>query len=166
MDELATQTLHFKLTVKLTGHLTLIGMVAELVSTAESTATTIPTTTTTMPTTMPTTTMATAMTTMSLLGTLKFETAIIKPSGRPTPTPIHQYDQKLHIRVIPTSPSLSVGFSVIPDDLIAGEITPVIITLRNEGGKPIEDIYLTCDNPRWFTIQGMEPYIPVTLQHS
>lgn len=95
----------------------------------------------------------------SLLGSLQFETQILRQAGNKGPS----FDQKLNIRVIPTLPSLSVSFSSIPTDLIGGEIVPVTISFRNDSIKPIEDIYLGCDNPRWLTLQDKDSNIPLSL---
>lgn len=96
---------------------------------------------------------------VSLLGSLQFETQILRQAGNKGPS----FDQKLNIRVIPTLPSLSVSFSSIPSDLIGGEIVPVTISFRNDSIKPIEDIYLGCDNPRWLTLQDKDSNIPLSL---
>lgn len=122
------------MTPKLTGRLTIVGMVAQVASAAEPNA--------------------------SLWGSLQFETQVLRPTGN-NKTP--SFDQKLNVRVIPTLPSLNVSFSAIPSDLIAGEIVPVTISFRNDSIKPIEDIYLGCDNPRWLTLQDKDSDIPLSL---
>ncbi|XP_005180658.1 trafficking protein particle complex subunit 8 [Musca domestica] len=136
LDEKASQTLYFKLTPKLTGRLTIVGIVGQVASAAEPNA--------------------------SLLGSLQFETQILKAPGNKAPA----FDQKLNIRIIPTLPSLSVSFSAIPNDLLAGEIIPLTISFRNENIKPIEEIYLGCDNPRWLTLQDKDDKIPLSLMSS
>lgn len=135
LEEKASQTLYFKLTPKLTGRLTIVGMVANVASAAEPHNT--------------------------LMGSLQFETQTFRPPGKLSKQTL--FDQKLNIRVIPAVPWLNVSFSALPTDLIAGEIMPVTISLRNEGIKPIEEIYLGCDNPRWLTLQDKEADIPLTI---
>lgn len=135
LDEKVSETLFFKLTPKLTGQLSIVGMVAHVASAAEPT--------------------------LSLLGSLQFETQTFRPAGKQTQQSL--FDQKLNIRVIPTIPALNVSFSAIPTDLIAGEIVPVTISLRNDSIKPIDEIYLGCDNPRWLTLQNKECDVPLSL---
>lgn len=135
LEEKATQTLHFKLTPKLTGCLSIIGVVANVASASEPHNT--------------------------LIGSLQFETQTFRPPGKLTKQTL--FDQKLNIRVIPTVPWLNVSFSALPTDLIAGEITPVTIFLRNEGIKPIKEVFLGCDNPRWLTLQDNEADPPLTI---
>lgn len=135
LDEKGSQTLYFKLTPKLTGRLTIVGMVVQVASAVETNS--------------------------LLMGSLQFETQSFRPPGKQTQQTL--FDQKLNIRVIPTVPSLNVSFSNIPTDLIAGEIMPVTISLRNDGIKPIEEIYLGCDNPRWLTLQDKEAEIPLSI---
>uniref|UniRef100_A0A1I8NQR6 Trafficking protein particle complex subunit 8 n=1 Tax=Stomoxys calcitrans TaxID=35570 RepID=A0A1I8NQR6_STOCA len=136
LEEKASQTLYFKLTPKLTGRFTVVGMVANVASVAEPQAT--------------------------LLGSLQFETQVLRQTGNKAPL----FDQKLNIRVIPTLPSLNVSFSAIPSDLIAGEIVPVTISFRNDSIKPIDEILLGCDSPRWLTLQDKDTTIPLSLLSS
>lgn len=97
----------------------------------------------------------------TLMGSLQFETQTFRPPGKLTKQTL--FDQKLNIKVLPAVPWLNVSFSTLPLDLIAGEIMPVHITLRNEGIKPIEEIYLGCDNPRWITLQDKDTDIPLSI---
>ncbi|XP_075159619.1 trafficking protein particle complex subunit 8 homolog l(3)76BDm [Haematobia irritans] len=136
LDEKASQTLYFKLTPKLTGRFTIVGMVAEVASQAEPI--------------------------YSILGSLQFETQILRQTGNKSPA----FDQKLNIRVIPTLPSLNISFSAIPSDLLAGEIVPVNISFRNDSNKPIQEILVGCDNPRWLALQDKDIAIPLSLLSS
>ncbi|EDV97571.1 trafficking protein particle complex subunit 8 [Drosophila grimshawi] len=140
LAEQAEHLLHFKLTPKLTGRLSILGVVCRVASKVEPAA--------------------------SLLGLLQFETQRIKPSMAKQSSQT-LLDSRLSIKLVPQVPALSVSFSPVPPELLAGEIVPVHITLRNLGIAPIEEIYLGCDNPRCLTLfeqQGTE--MPLTILSS
>lgn len=132
-------TVNCRLTIKLTGILSILGLVGELMPESNETS-------------------------LSLLGSLLFETQLFRAT---TATKQSQtttlFDQKLNIQVLPSVPSLSVNFNRISKDLIIGEIVPVHIILKNEGNRSINDILLSCDKPRWFTIKNKEHHIPLSL---
>uniref|UniRef100_A0A1B0B6W0 Trafficking protein particle complex subunit 8 n=1 Tax=Glossina palpalis gambiensis TaxID=67801 RepID=A0A1B0B6W0_9MUSC len=138
LEERAQEILHFKLTPKLTGLLMVVGIVAQISSIVEPN--------------------------IALKGSLIFEKHTFRSAGKQAQNSLN--DQKLNIRIIPPVPVLSVCFSSVPADLIVGEIIPITITLRNEGAKPVEDIYLSCDNPRWLTLQDKETHIPLSILNS
>ncbi|XP_064545470.1 trafficking protein particle complex subunit 8 [Drosophila montana] len=140
LAEQANQLLHFKLTPKLTGRLSILGVVCRVAAKAEPTA--------------------------SLLGLLQFETQRIKPSTAKQSSQT-LLDNRLSIKLVPQVPSLSVSFSPVPSELLAGEIVPVSITLRNLGISPIEEIYLGCDNPRCLTLLDQQnTEMPLTILSS
>ncbi|XP_053954695.1 trafficking protein particle complex subunit 8 [Anastrepha ludens] len=135
LDERCEQSIFFKITPKLTGLLNIIGVVGEVVLTSEPTA--------------------------CLLGMLQFETPQVKVKGKQSTQMI--LDSKLSIKVTPAVPSMSVSFSQLPANLIAGEILPVAVTLRNSGIVAIEEIYLCCDQPRWLTLADADAEVPLSI---
>ncbi|XP_023179165.2 trafficking protein particle complex subunit 8 [Drosophila hydei] len=140
LAEQAKQMLHFKLTPKLTGRLSILGVVCRVASKADPAA--------------------------SLLGLLQFESQRIKPSMAKQSSQT-LLDNRLSIKLVPQVPALSVSFSPVPNELLAGEIVPVSITLRNLGIAPIEEIYLGCDNPRCITLlEHQNSEMPLTILSS
>lgn len=137
LAEQAEQLVHFKLTPKLTGRLSILGVVCRVAAKAEPTA--------------------------SLVGLLQFETQRIKPSAAKQSSQT-LLDNRLSIKLVPQVPALSVSFSPVPTEMLAGEIVPVTITLRNLGIAPIEEIYLGCDNPRCLTLlDQQQTEMPLTI---
>lgn len=137
LAEQAEQLVHFKLTPKLTGRLSILGVVCRVAAKAEPTA--------------------------SLVGLLQFETQRIKPSAAKQSSQT-LLDNRLSIKLVPQVPALSVSFSPVPTEMLAGEIIPVSITLRNLGIAPIEEIYLGCDNPRCLTLlEQQHTEMPLTI---
>ncbi|KAH8371336.1 hypothetical protein KR093_006982 [Drosophila rubida] len=140
LAEQAEQLLHFKLTPKLTGRLSILGVVCRVAAKADPTA--------------------------SLLGLLQFETQRIKPTAAKQSSQT-LLDSRLSIKLVPQVPALCVSFSPVPAELLAGEIVPVSITLRNLGISPIEEIYLGCDNPRCLTLlDQQQTELPLTMLSS
>ncbi|XP_068148703.1 LOW QUALITY PROTEIN: trafficking protein particle complex subunit 8 [Drosophila tropicalis] len=141
LAEQATETLHFRLTPKLTGRLNIMGLLCRVA------ALTDPAT--------------------SLLGYLKFETQRVKPSAesKKSTQSLSQtmLDNRLDLRLIPQLPALSIGFSSVPREMLTGEIVPVTITLRNLGIAPIDEIFVACDNPRSITLLQKESQQPLPL---
>ncbi|XP_067647513.1 trafficking protein particle complex subunit 8 [Eurosta solidaginis] len=138
LDERCEQTIYFKITPKLTGLLNIIGVVGEVVLTAEPTA--------------------------CLLGMLRFETSQVKVKGKQGQQTTQMImDSKLNIKIRPAVPSMSVSFTQLPRNLMAGEILPVTVTLRNSGIVPIEQIYLCCDQPRWITLTEVDTDVPLSI---
>ncbi|SPP76613.1 trafficking protein particle complex subunit 8 [Drosophila guanche] len=127
LAEQAEKTVYFKLTPKLTGRLLILGVVCRVAATADPTA--------------------------SLLGSLQFETQMIRPATAKQSSQT-VLDNRLSLRLVPQLPAMSVSFSPVPTQLLAGEILPVSITLRNLGIAPIEEIYLGCDTPRCVSLQS------------
>lgn len=85
----------------------------------------------------------------NLWGKLTFAPVPIKldtPKAVDRPT---QYDKKLEITVLPPASSLQVQFSAMPQEVIAGEVIPVQLTLTNAGGDTLSDIYVSSETPRW-----------------
>lgn len=140
MAEQAEQRLYFKLTPKLTGRLSILGVVCRVAAKADPAS--------------------------SLVGLLQFETQRIKPSTAKQSSQT-VLDSRLSIKLVPQVPSLCVSFSPVPTELLAGEIVPVAITLRNLGIAPIEEIYLGCDNPRCLTLLDQQhTEMPLTILSS
>ncbi|XP_036342212.1 trafficking protein particle complex subunit 8-like [Rhagoletis pomonella] len=135
LDERCDHTIYFKITPKLTGLLNIIGVVGEVVLTSEPTA--------------------------CLLGMLQFDTPQVKVKGKQSTQMI--IDNKLSIKVTPSVPAMSVSFSQLPTNLVAGEILPVTVTLRNSGIVPIEDVYLCCDQPRRLTLMDGDLEVPLSI---
>lgn len=131
-------TVNCRLTIKLTGILSILGLVGDLMPESNETN-------------------------VSLLGSLLFETQLFRSTAAKQSQKTTLFDQKLNIQVIPSVPSLSANFNNICNDLIIGEIVPVNIILKNEGNRSINDIFLSCDKPRWFTIKNKEHHIPLSL---
>ncbi|ALC44776.1 l-3-76BDm [Drosophila busckii] len=140
LAEQAEQLLHFKLTPKLTGRLSILGVVCRVAAKAEPAA--------------------------SLLGLLQFETQRIKPTAAKQSSQT-LLDSRLSLKLVPQVPALSVSFTPVPAELLTGEIVPVSITLRNLGIAPIEEIYLGCDNPRCLTLLDQQhTELPITMLSS
>ncbi|CAD7006198.1 unnamed protein product [Ceratitis capitata] len=135
LDERCEHTIFFKITPKLTGPLNIIGMVGEVVLTAEPTA--------------------------CLQGMLQFEAPQVRVKSKQSTQLL--MDNKLNIKITPAVPSMAVSFSQLPTNIIAGEILPVTMTLRNSGIVPIEDIYLCCDQPRWLTLTDADTEVPLSI---
>lgn len=94
----------------------------------------------------------------NLWGKLAFEPMIIKPD---IPSGIErsvQFDRKLEILVLPPAPALHVSFTPIPQEVLAGEIIPIIVNLTNTGANAIHDIYAATEYPRWILgdVNGQE----------
>ncbi|EDV40855.1 uncharacterized protein Dana_GF10721 [Drosophila ananassae] len=139
LAEQAEQTLHFKLISKLTGRLNILGVVCRVAATADPAA--------------------------SLLGSLQFETQRIR-SNNAKQSSQSLLDNRLSIKLVPTLPAMSVSFSPVPSKLLAGEIVPVYVTLRNLGIAPIEEIFLGCDNPRCLTLLDQHTQMPLAMMSS
>ncbi|KAH8242084.1 hypothetical protein KR026_000812 [Drosophila bipectinata] len=139
LAEHAEQTLHFKLISKLTGRLNILGVVCRVAATADPAA--------------------------SLLGSLQFETQRIR-SNNAKQSSQSLLDNRLSIKLVSTLPAMSVSFSPVPSKLLAGEIVPVYVTLRNLGIAPIEEIYLGCDNPRCLTLLDQHNQMPLAMMSS
>lgn len=85
----------------------------------------------------------------NLWGKLTFAPIPIKldtPKAVDKPT---QYDKKLEITVLPPASALQVQFSALPQEVIAGEVLPVQLTLTNAGADCLSDIYVSSETPRW-----------------
>ncbi|KAI8041525.1 hypothetical protein M5D96_005790 [Drosophila gunungcola] len=136
LAEQAEQTLHFKLTPKLTGRLNVLGVICRVAASADPVA--------------------------SLLGTLQFETQKIRPNNAKQSSQT-VLDNRLTIKLIPQLPAMNVSFSPVPSRLLAGEIIPVSVTLRNLGIAPIEEIYLGCDNPRCISLLDQHSQMPLAM---
>lgn len=136
LAEQAEQILHFKLISKLTGRLNILGVVCRVAATADPAA--------------------------SLLGSLQFETQRIR-SNNAKQSSQSLLDNRLSIKLVPTLPAMSVSFSPVPSKLLAGEIVPVYVTLRNLGIAPIEEIFLGCDNPRCLTLLDQHTQMPLAM---
>ncbi|XP_002095589.2 trafficking protein particle complex subunit 8 [Drosophila yakuba] len=139
LAEQAEETLHFKLTPKLTGRLNVLGIVCRVAASADPAA--------------------------SLLGTLQFETQKIRPHNAKQSSQT-VLDNRLTIKLVPQLPSMNVSFTPVPNRLLAGEIVPVHVTLRNLGIAPIEEIYLGCDNPRCVSILDQHSQMPLAMMSS
>ncbi|XP_017127642.1 trafficking protein particle complex subunit 8 [Drosophila elegans] len=139
LAEQAEQTLHFKLTPKLTGRLNVLGVICRVAASADPVA--------------------------SLLGTLQFETQKIRPNNAKQSSQT-VLDNRLTIKLIPQLPAMNVSFSPVPSRLLAGEIIPVSVTLRNLGIAPIEEIYLGCDNPRCISLLDQHSQMPLAMMSS
>lgn len=131
-------TVHCRLTIKLSGILSVLGLVAKLVPEMNESN-------------------------LSLVGSLQFDTQLFRSVVTKQTQQTTLFDQKLNIHVIPSVPSLSANFNSICKDLIIGEIVPVNIILKNEGNRPVSDILLSSDKPRWFTVKNKEHYIPLSI---
>ncbi|XP_017042382.1 trafficking protein particle complex subunit 8 [Drosophila ficusphila] len=139
LAEQAEETLHFKLTPKLTGRLNVLGVVCRVAASAEPAA--------------------------SLLGTLQFETQKIRPNNAKQSSQT-VLDNRLTIKLIPQLPAMNVSFSPVPSRLLAGEIVPVSVTLRNLGITPIGEIYLGCDNPRCVSLLDQNSQMSLAMMSS
>lgn len=71
------------------------------------------------------------------------------------------FDQKLHIDVVPAVPSLHVQFSAMPDEVLAGEIIAVQVTMTNAGAVGLGDVWAATEHPRW--VLGDEPELPLSV---
>lgn len=72
-----------------------------------------------------------------------------------------QFDKKLQIDVLPAVPSLQVQFSAVPDEVLAGEIIAVQVTLSNAGAVGLGDIWAATEHPRW--VLGEERELPLSV---
>ncbi|XP_017072422.1 trafficking protein particle complex subunit 8 [Drosophila eugracilis] len=139
LAEQAEETLQFKLTPKLTGRLTVLGVVCRVAAGVDPSA--------------------------SLLGTLQFEAQKIRPNNSKQSSQT-VLDNRLTIKLFPQMPAMNVSFTPVPSRLLAGEIIPVYVTLRNLGISPIEEIYLGCDNPRCLSLLDQHSQMPLTMMSS
>ncbi|KAH8367739.1 hypothetical protein KR084_002176 [Drosophila pseudotakahashii] len=139
LAEQAKETLHFKLTPKLTGRLNVLGVVCRVAASADPAA--------------------------SLLGTLQFETQKIRPNNAKQSSQT-VLDNRLTIKLVPQVPAMNVSFTPVPSRLLAGEIISVQVTLRNLGIAPIEEIYLGCDNPRCVSLLDQHGQMPLAMLSS
>lgn len=94
----------------------------------------------------------------SLWGKLTFETNWIKISDKKT-----EMDKKLEIQVLPPAPALHVSFSQTPEEVLAGEIIPIMINLTNAGTNPIGDVFVAVENPRWISVNPEEADLPLSV---
>lgn len=72
-----------------------------------------------------------------------------------------QFDKKLQIDVLPAVPSLQVQFSAVPDEVLAGEIVAVQVTLSNAGAVGLGDVWAATEHPRW--VLGEERELPLSV---
>lgn len=136
LAEQAEETLHFKITPKLTGRLNILGVVCRVAAIGEPAG--------------------------SLLGSLQFETQQVRPHNAKQSSQT-VLDNRLTIKLVPQQPAMSVSFTPVPSQLLAGEIIPVSVTLRNLGIAPIEEIYLACDNPRCVSLLDQHTQMPLAM---
>uniref|UniRef100_A0A336LLK1 CSON010132 protein n=1 Tax=Culicoides sonorensis TaxID=179676 RepID=A0A336LLK1_CULSO len=94
----------------------------------------------------------------SLWGKLMFESNWIKINEKK-----QELDKKLEIQVLPPAPALHVSFSQTPDEVLAGEIIPIMINLTNAGTSPIGDVFVAVENPRWISVNPEESDLPLTV---
>lgn len=94
----------------------------------------------------------------SLWGKLMFESNWIKISDKKT-----ELDKKLEIQVLPPAPALHVSFSQTPEEVLAGEIIPIMINLTNAGTSPIGDVFVAVENPRWISVNPEEADLPLSV---
>ncbi|KAJ6641577.1 Trafficking protein particle complex subunit 8 [Pseudolycoriella hygida] len=85
----------------------------------------------------------------NLTGKLDFEPILIRPEGPSAYEKSPQYDKKLEISVLPPVSALHVSFSIIPDEVLAGEIIPIKVYLTNSGDDPLGSLYAATESPRW-----------------
>lgn len=72
-----------------------------------------------------------------------------------------QFDQKLCIDVLPALPSLQVQFSAVPDEVLAGEIIPVQVTMTNAGAVGLGEVWAATEQPRW--VLGDDRELPLSV---
>lgn len=56
-----------------------------------------------------------------------------------------------------------VSFSEIPDELLAGEIIPIQMTLKNSGPNVVDDVYVSTENPRCVLMSPQENELPLSM---
>lgn len=74
---------------------------------------------------------------------------------------LQQFDQKLSIDVLPALPSLQVQFSAVPDEVLAGEIIPVQVTMTNAGAVGLGEVWAATEQPRW--VLGEDRELPLSV---
>lgn len=94
---------------------------------------------------------------------MNFDTVIIKPDGPVIVDKPVQFDKKLELIVLPPAPALHISFTIIPQELLAGEIIPITVSLTNAGAEPLTDIYVAAEDSRWILgdVDGQE--LPLSL---
>lgn len=97
-------------------------------------------------------------TSASLWGRLRFETPWVKINDKK-----QELDKKLEIQVLPPAPALHVSFSQTPDEVLAGEVIPIMINLTNAGTNPIGDVFVGVENPRWISVNPEESELPLSV---
>ncbi|XP_063702999.1 trafficking protein particle complex subunit 8 [Culicoides brevitarsis] len=94
----------------------------------------------------------------SLWGKLMFESNWIKINDKKV-----ELDKKLEIQVLPPAPALHVSFSQTPEEVLAGEVIPIMINLTNAGTSPIGDVFIASENPRWISVNPEEADLPLSV---
>lgn len=78
-------------------------------------------------------------------GKLNFDKIPIKQEPNQTK---QDYDRKLEIQILPAMSALTAKFTDVPKEVLAGEVFPVTIELKNTGPNEIGDVYITTNSPR------------------
>lgn len=69
----------------------------------------------------------------------------------------------MELNILPPAPALHVNFSVIPHEVLAGEIVPVTVHLTNAGAEPLNDIFVATEDPRWILGDLNSQELPLSL---
>lgn len=80
-----------------------------------------------------------------------------------SPDKQHDLNKMLNIQILPPAPVLHVSFSQTPDEVLAGEVIPIMINLTNAGTSPIGDIYVAVESPRWVSVNPEESELPLSV---
>lgn len=72
-------------------------------------------------------------------------------------------DQFPILQVLPPAPALHVSFSQTPEEVLAGEIIPIMVNLTNVGTSPIGDVFVAVDTPRWISVNPEEADLPLSV---
>lgn len=118
LGEHEKKTVHMTITSKFMGYLRIVGIAGKVSS---------------------------ALDKIPIWGKLNFEKIPIKLEPNQTK---QDYDRKLEIEILPPVSALTVKFSDVPKEVLAGEVFPISIELKNTGPNEIGDVFITTNSPR------------------
>lgn len=74
-----------------------------------------------------------------------------------------QFDQKLNLTILPQAPALHISFTPIPQDVLAGEIIPITVSVTNAGAESLTNVFVATDEPRWILGELNNQELPLSL---
>lgn len=118
LGEYEKKTIHMEISSKFIGYLRIVGIAGKVSSSLDK---------------------------IPIWGKLNFDKIAIKLEPNQTK---QDYDRKLEIQILPPISALTAKFTAVPKEVLAGEVFPISIELKNTGPNEIGDVYITTNSPR------------------